>query len=119
MDKIQALNAFWNSFGIPAFDSSAVPDKTAFPYITYDLTISDFGEPVQQVASIWYKSTSWGAPTQKLEEISQRIGRGGVMIAYDGGAIWLTKGANFAQRMTDENDTVRRYVLQVGLEYME
>ena len=36
MDKSQALNTFWNSFGIPAYDEYTVPDGTSIPYITYD-----------------------------------------------------------------------------------
>lgn len=119
MDKIQALNAFWNQFGLIAYDASSVPSGAPYPYITYDVSISDFDEPVQENVSIWYRDTSWANATRKMDEIGHTIGRGGVMLPYEGGAIWLTKGSNFAQRMSDEDDTIKRYVLQVMLEYME
>ena len=34
MDKAQSLDAFWNSFGVDAYDESSVPDEKylKFPY---------------------------------------------------------------------------------------
>ena len=42
MDKIQALDRFWNAFGIPAYDKNSVPDGAKPPYITYDVASDSF-----------------------------------------------------------------------------
>lgn len=115
MDEIRALTSFWNSFGIPAYDSSSVPESAAFPYITFDVAQDSFGAETIMQASVWYRSTSWEGIEQTVEAISQKISRGGVMIESK---IWLKKGTPFAQRVPDEDDAIRRYVLNVTAEYM-
>ena len=46
MTKEAALHSFFNSFNIPGYPSSAVPEDAVFPWLTYDLTTSawDGGE---------------------------------------------------------------------------
>lgn len=117
MNKIQAYNDFWNSFGIPAWDETAVPDKTPFPYITFSVGEDDFNRPVSLTASIWYRSKRWDDITDKLAEISNRITMGGVLVTYDGGAMWINKGNPFAQRLKDEDDSIRRIFMNVEVEY--
>ena len=119
MDKIQAFHQFWSSFGLPAYDAGSIPTDAEFPYITYEVAISDFGNQIPFTAGVWYKGTSWVGATQKVDEIAQKIGRGGILIPYEGGALWITKASAFAQRMTDENDLIKRYVIQCAIEYME
>jgi len=121
MDKFQAIHKFWSSFGIPAFDENTVPDgedKPSFPYITYDAVVSDFNHPVAMSASIWYYGTSWSQITAKLTEIEAELGRGGVTLLCDGGAVWIVKGSPFAQRMPDDNDMIRRIFINISAEYL-
>ena len=118
MDKIQALNDFWNSFTLIAYDQSTVPDDAKLPYITYSVAEDDFNRPVSLTASIWYRSKSWGDITAKLNEISDRIGRGGIVVPFDGGAIWIKKGTPFAQRVTDEDDSIRRIYMNIEAEFI-
>ena len=121
MDKFQALQSFWESFGIPAYDENTVPtgdDAPAFPYITYDAVVSNLGTPVAMSASIWYYGTSWAQITAKMAEIQSAIGRGGKMLRIDDGAIWIVQGAPFAQRMADSNDMVRRIFINITAEYI-
>ena len=100
MDKQQTLTDFWNSFNIPAYDENTVPDEKdrieangqAFPYITYETSTDSFNYLVSCSASVWYRDTGWQDVTQKAEEIGARISRGGIMLNYDDGAIWLSKG---------------------------
>lgn len=115
MDEIRALTSFWNSFGMPAYDSSSVPDSAAFPYITFDVERDFFGQEVMLTASVWYRDTSWEGIEQTVEAISQKIGRGGVWLESK---IWLKRGTPFAQRIPDDDDTIRRYMLNVTAEYM-
>jgi len=120
MDKNHALNNFWNSFGIPAYDSMAVPDDAKYPYITFTVADGEFGDSVALSSSVWYRSTNWTGVTDKTEQISRAIGRGGKMISYDGGSIWIRKETPFSQRMDDPNDDmIRRMYLQYSLDFFD
>lgn len=118
MNKEQALNSFWNSFNIPAYDEGSVPDDAVLPYITYSVGIDRFDRPVSLSAQLWYKSTSWEEITLKSEEIAQRILDGGEMVGYDNGAIWITTGTPFAQRINIQNDTVKRIAINIEAEFI-
>lgn len=116
-DKWTALNTFWNSFGLSAYDENTVPEGATLPYITYEASVSDLDEAVPLTASIWYRSNSWTAISQKAETISDRIG-GGYGVRYDGGRLWVTKSSPFALRMSEPSDSqIRRIVLQITAEY--
>ena len=53
------------------------------------------------------------------QEIADFIGRGGRMIAYDGGAIWLRMGTPWAQRMGEpKDDMVRRIYINLQAEFL-
>ena len=121
MDKFQALQSFWSSFGIPAFDENTVPtadDKPTYPYITYDAIDGSLGDYVAMSGSIWDYGTSWARITTKLAQIETAIGRGGKLIQIDGGAIWIKRGNPFAQRLSDSNDMVRRIFINIEAEYI-
>lgn len=112
-----ALNSFWNSFGVPAYDETTVPDDAALPYITYEAQISDLENKLILAASLWYRSMSWSDISEKAKEISDYIG-GGAGVRYDGGRLWVTKGIPFAQRVQEpSDDQIRRIILQIEAEY--
>ena len=116
-DKWTALDTFWNSFGIPAYDENTVPDDAVMPYITYEASISNVFDRIPLNGSLWYRSTAWQGISQKASEIESYI-EGGVGVPYDGGRLWITKESPFAQRMNEPTDDfVRRIVLQIGAEY--
>lgn len=119
MDKAQALYSLWSGFGLPAYDETRVPEDAPFPRITYETVTDSFGQEVALTASLWYYSTSWKNITQKAAEISLDIGMGGKIIRTDTGAVWIKRGAPFAQRMGDSNDSVRRIVLNISAEFFE
>ena len=111
-DKWQAIDAFFNSFQLPAYDERSVPDNASMPYITYNAPVANFEQPTVFQSSIWYRSSSWREISQKAHEIATRL-RGYALIPIDGGYMFLTEGAPFAQRMASESDTVvkRMYIL--------
>lgn len=116
-DKWTALNTFWNSFQLPAYDENTVPEDATLPYITYEASISDLDEKVPLTASVWYMSNSWAEVSQKAEGISDLIG-GGFGTSYDGGRLWVTKSFPFATRLEEPtNPQIRRIVLQINAEY--
>lgn len=127
MTKAAAIHAFWNGFGLKAFEENYVKDadedgnpiEPKMPYITYQLVTDSFDREVAATASIWYRSTGWKAINAKTEEISQKISRGGKIISCDGGAIWLKRGQPFAQNMRDESDDlIKRKYLNITAEFM-
>jgi len=117
MDKWQALQSFWESFEIPAYDEATVPDDATMPYITYNATIDSLNRPVVMTANIWYKTNSWSDISKKAEEISNALVQVKT-IPLDVGYLYLTRGNPFAQRMADDDDTVRRIYLVIMAEYL-
>lgn len=122
MDKAQALYSFWAGFGILAVDEQAMYDTTFDPpdaYVSYEDAQDSFDSPVSIGADLWYRSMSWAEISQKAEEIGEAIGRGGIMIPYDGGALWITRGTPFSQRMSAEtSNDVRRIHININAEYL-
>ena len=119
MTKAAAIYQFWSSFGLTAYEENTVPDDADFPYITYQLVTDSFDREIPLTASLWYRSESWTAINGKTEEISQKISRGGKIIACDGGAIWLKRGQPFAQNMRDESDDlIKRKYLNITAEFV-
>ena len=117
MNEWTAINTFWNTFGIPAYDENTVPDDATMPYITYEAQVGEFGDKLTLVGSLWYRSTSWQAISIKAKEISDYI-EGGVSVPYGHGRMWVTKGSPFAQRMADPSDVhIRRMLVQIRAEF--
>lgn len=119
MNVQQALNAFWNGFGIPAYDATTVPDDAKLPYITYEASNDFFGQSIAHTVSLWYRSPSWADITAKEQEIADFISRGGRSIRVDDGIIWIKRATPWAQRMADTtDDMIRRIVLNLELEFI-
>lgn len=120
MDKIQALHSFWSGFGLTAYDETSVPDNAQLPYITYQVSSDDFGNLVLLSASLWYRSRSWAEITEKEQEIASYITRGGRMLKYESGALWVHMRSPWAQRLADDsNYDLRRIVLNVAVEFLD
>lgn len=119
MTKQECLHAFWSSFGWKAYDETSVPDDAQLPRITYDYAETDFGENVSLNASLWERATGWRGVTSKSTQIGDYIGRGGVILRYDDGAMWITRSVPWAQRMGDDDDTLRRIVLGITIEFID
>lgn len=121
MTREKALHQFWSSFGLKAYDEMTVPtgdDAPALPYITYEVVTDNLNHPVSISGSVWYRSTSWTEVTQKAEQIAEAIGYGHLIIKIDGGYMYLTRGTPFAQRVGDEDDSIRRILLNLTCEYL-
>lgn len=120
MTKEQAIQHFWSSFGIPAYDEQTVPADAVMPYITYRVATDSFERVVNLNASIWYRSTSWADVSAKSAEIARAIGQYGfTKLKLDNGYMWMVKGTPFAQRMSDpSDDMIRRVYLNVQAEFL-
>lgn len=123
MVKEQAIQSFWASFGVPAYDENTVPsgsNSPALPYITYQVVSDSFyGGSVALTASVWDRSSSWQRVTDLSRQIGEYIGVGGKVIDVDGGYAWIKRGTPFAQRMGDDIDnSVRRIVFNVAVDFL-
>lgn len=120
MNKEQAIQKLWSSFGIPAYDEQTVPDNAKMPYITYQVSTDSIDQIVNLSASIWYRSSSWKDVSNKCDEIARYLAEQGfAKIELDNGYVWFVKGTPFAQRMSDpEDDMIRRIYLNVQAEFL-
>ena len=123
MTKASALYNFFSSFDIEAYDETLVPtgeEAPKFPYLTYQLITDSFDNEVLMPVSLWYRSeASLLALNSKTEEISQRIGRGGIFLDCDGGKIWIKRGSPFAQTIGNPNDnTIKRKLINITAEFL-
>lgn len=119
MDSEQALDSFWNSFGVPAWDENTVPDDAPFKKITYEIITNEFGVPTTTTVSIYDRSDGWKSVTDIFHLVKDRLKNGGVTIQSNDGIIWLKPGTPFCQRFGDVNDTVRRLIVNIEIEYLE
>lgn len=119
MNKEQAIQAFWSTFGT-AYDSTSVPDEAEYPRITYEAMFDDFGHSVSTSASIWTRSSGWASAEALKRQIEQKITRGGYLLNFEGGAAWIKRGSPFAVRLgTETDDKVRRIMLNLEIEFIE
>lgn len=130
MNKQQAYNSFWQSFGVLAFEENTVPEDQVieklieggaaankYPYITYQVLTDDIGAPVFPTASIYDRSSSWEKADTLANLISARIKEMNT-IKLDNGRMFITKGSPFSQHMDEEGDrAIRRVVLNLGIEF--
>lgn len=119
MTKEQALHNFFNQFGITGYRNTSVPDDVIFPFLTYDTPISSFeDDPVSITLNLYFYTDSEAVPDAKAEEIRQAIGMGGVLLNFDGGAIWLKRGVPWCQSLVDEtNHNIKRRYINITAEY--
>lgn len=126
MNKEQALHSFWSSFNLPTYDENSVPSEeerikisgSAFPIITYEVVTGDFDTELPMAASLWYRSDSWAAITEKANEIERAITRGGRMVSYEGGAFWLRK-RNSMRMSEPTDDMIRRILMNLTVEFID
>lgn len=123
LDKAQALNAFWNSFGVKAYEENTVPASVVNAnngmYIAYEVTLDSFPNTSLLAASLYdVNNTRWNDIEAKAAEISAGIGYGGKIQPCDGGALWIKRGSPFSQHMEGENDTTRRIYLNIEVDFI-
>ena len=123
MDKAQAIDKFWSLFDVPVYDENSVPtgdNSPDFPYITYSVATSNLDSPIPIYGNIWDRSTSWERASKKADDIAKLVGEHGFYCAeVDGGYLWITLGAPFAQRMSDENDDmIKRIYINLMIEFL-
>lgn len=119
MDKQQAYYSLWSRFGIPAYDENRVPEEAELPYITYQVILDDLDGPINPMATLWYRDTSWTRIDAKLAEMSQYIDDMNLISLNEGGYMYVTKGTPWGRRTSDPDDkTVIGYRLNLQVEFL-
>ena len=119
MDKAQAVHNFMNSFTWKAYDEGTVPDDAVFPRITYQLFVDALDHPLSMAISLWDRSYSWTSVEEKAKEIAYRLyTMRPPAIPCDTGRVYIKKGSPFAQRMSDQADSmIRQMYINLEIEY--
>ena len=126
MDKWQAQQAFWSSFGIPAYDEQSIftkgdqPDRRPeFPHIRYQSFGGNLEQTATLSASLWYRGTEMAQIKRKATEIERFLKENEpYRIKVDGGYLWIRVPTSipFAQPMGTDEDNLLRIVLTVEAE---
>lgn len=117
--KAAVLYQFLSSFGLSAYSESFVPDEADYPYLTYNFVSGGFEEGESNITvNLWYYGESEAIPNAKAEEIGERLGRGGIVLACDNGGMWIKRGSPFAQAVVEENPMIKRRYINIDIEYL-
>ena len=104
-----------------AYQENAVPagdNAPAYPYLTYEVATSAWGDVIPLTVNLWYRSTSWVAANAMAQHIADEISSGGIQIPCDNGTIWIQRGTPFARSASDGADSmIRRKILNVIATY--
>ena len=104
---------------LPAYDENRVPEDAELPYITYQVILDDLDGPINPMATLWYRDTSWTRIDAKLAEISRYIDDMDLIPLNEGGYMYVTKGTPWARRASDPDDkTVIGYRLNLQVEFL-
>lgn len=119
MTKSEAVQAFLERCGSPVYAAASVPDNAEFPYTTYEMQTAAFGDgEVPITVNAWFYTATEDIPDDYCERLSRLIGRGGVMLPCDGGAVWIKRGSPFAQRIKNTGeDMIKRRYINVSAEF--
>lgn len=113
----QLLYKFWSTFS-QAVDSNSVDDDQEFPYIAYQCTETEFGQPISLSATVWDNDSSWEWLEQKADEIRQYISRGGRCIMDGDTGIYVTWGTPFKRRTSDpKNKNIKAIIININVEF--
>lgn len=114
----RALDAFWNQFGVPAYQQGRVPLIESHsgerlpvdpPYIVYDVHNGEAFGVAYLTAMDWHIATNGHSGSEEralmLDRISRAIPQEGKRIDLDdGGFIMLNRGADFQSYYNDPQD---------------
>lgn len=118
MTKTEALYGFFNSFGMSAYPVTAVPDNATLPYLTYEIPAGYTGDQVSIGVGLWFHTESEAVPNATTEEIGNDIGLGGIIVSYDGGAMWIKRGTPWATAPSVQDNTLKYRALNVTIDYL-
>ena len=124
MDNFQAIQAFWERFGLDAYDEQTTFDEgeqPAYPHITYESFSGTWTSSRTMTAHLWSRSSSWAWIKTKADEIKKNIGNG-IVLPVEDGVLWfrIPEYTPFAQVIASgsEDVKVQRILLNVEVEFL-
>ena len=120
MDKAQALDAFFNSFGWPAFDENSVETENEKFYITYEGVKGSNGDLILTNPALYGYTNSYEKLEKKADEIYDRIiNMRPPSIPVDGGLLVILPGEpTFSQRVDSGSTEWKKIVLYINLAFL-
>lgn len=121
MNKYQAIYQWFNSFGIPFYVDTNVPNEKeiTYPYGTYQNITDTWAKSVSITVRLYYRSTSEVEINKMADKIGASLKDGGQRILCDDGMMWLTTGTPFCQAILDDTDTtIKSRYININVEYL-
>lgn len=97
---VQALDAFFNGFGIDAWEDGTVPNDQEFPYITYTVSVPEWNQKATMIARVWDRTRSNARIIELADQITHAIGEG-MNIPLEGGHLILWPESPLIQILVD------------------
>lgn len=120
MNKYQALYKFFNSFGIPFYLDTNVPNQKeiSYPYGTYQSVNGMWTDIVSITVRLYYRTSSEVEINKMVESIAYKI-NGGHYVVCDEGAMFISAGTPFCQAVIDDTDTmIKSRYINMNIEYL-
>lgn len=115
--RTAALQAWLETFGLPVYAAQAVPTGAGLPYMTYTPVSGAWGDGEQAVSvDVWRRTESEAKANADAEAIGAALGLGGVLLACDGGGIWVKRGSPFWQAADAGEPGVKRRYVNLSIE---
>lgn len=117
MNKFQAVQQYWSSFGLMAYNELTVPSDAQLPYITYQSAVGSLNGQMILNGALWYRGTSWSPIMQKVIEMEPYADQ---EIPFDSGSLKIRRPvSNWAQPMSEpSDDKIRKIVFTVEAEFL-
>ena len=106
-DIMEALYAFWNQFGIPAYSDDMVPDDAKLPYIRYGVAKAPLTSASVLTAYNYHSARLMGNVERAAiaDQIAKAIPQGGIKVRLSGGGyLILYRGSDFQTPYKDPED---------------
>lgn len=116
--KAAAVQAWLESFGMPAYAEGSVPVSAKPPYMVYQPVDGALFEASTMAVSMWMRTTSEARANAKASEVSRALSGGGDVLACEGGAVWLRRGSPFCQPADAGERGVKRRLINIEIEFM-
>ena len=107
IDIMEALLAFWNQFGVPAYAEDMVPDDAKLPYIRYSVAKAPAMDATIMTAYNYHNARLMGnvERARLAEQIAEAIPEKGVKLPMDnGGFLVLYRNSDFQTPYKDSED---------------
>lgn len=108
-----------SSFGIDAYPTNSVPVGAEMPYIVYTLTTGSLYNGEQNItANLWCRTSSESEINAVVSDIENTITSGGMVVACDGGAVWVKRGNPWCQSVNTEDTSLKCRYINFDVEYL-